>query len=274
MITTWAMGIVNRSPPHSSRKCQQHRTQHEKHDQYGEHGDGGLVSQTTKRPNTQQQQQQSKDDPYHWKISVVFHTVDPSRIRMFLRYHGFQEYPIKTTHRQSTHSSSSDDDDSDMPTCATNQHFTTVTPYHPHRKVHVHTETTMDNHTLSVSPNETVLLQRVRHTEYGQPSSTGTTPSVYVQQVTEYVEYGSVFKRNDMSFVMTLVNEFPSTGNWCNTTTNKECAQAHPHTDPPNPVPPIRGMFYIHATWPAKTSSAYTRKTLTHLSQLITWFDF
>ena len=167
-----------------------------------------------------------------WKLVLDLKTnTDGTSNRIFLRHHGFQEYPIKTTCH-----------------CANNKkYFTTLLPYHPTQKIHVTSERIIKEVELDTE-NESVVLSCVQVCEEEEEV-------VAIQETC--IEHGSIFKRNDLELVITLVE--------------KTYMEEYGHTLETKSSP---SSFHIYITWKKATSQVNLRKILVNLGQVLSWFDF
>jgi len=161
-----------------------------------------------------------------WKLSVCLPNINVATARVFLRHNQFQEYPVKTTCNQREQT----------------RYYTSILPYHPTQKVHVHSETVLgeynkDNFTLACVKEHKDM-----------------TTLVPISKT--HVEYGSVFKRNDLDVVLSIV-EIMHEEEYGSLVQNKKACN-----------------FHILVTWPHNTPPTLLKKRLVKLTQLLGWFDF
>ncbi len=166
------------------------------------------------------------DKKVDWKLCVCVPMVNVSKTRVFLRHNQFQEYPMKTTCHQHL----------DI------RHYTTVLPYHPTRHIHVHSEKVLAEYTQDKYTLACILAQDKKED--------------MVEISNTQIEYGSMFKRNDIDLVLTIVEKTHTEEYGSVVQNNKPC------------------HFYILATWTQRTPFVLVRKILGKLSHLLNWFDF
>lgn len=119
------------------------------------------------------------NSPTHWKLYVEFDQPSVTKLRTFLRHHGFQEYPLKTTRYFKNEV----------------VHYTSVVPHHPTTKLHVHSEKQLFKFEKKFLHYQARLVQ-VEH----------LTLSPQMVEIDEMrVEAGSVFKRRDLDLIIGAV---------------------------------------------------------------------
>ena len=182
-------------------------------------------------PRDNKDDKDDKDD-IDWKLTILVKDVMFQKIRVFLRHQNFQEYPMKTTCHGVDKT----------------KYYTTILPYHPHQQMHIHAEHVVQEHSFSTS-KETVTLQGVQIHE-------DTNDLVCIQST--LVEHGSIFKRNDLDLVLTLVEK----------TFMQEHGQVIQNKTPKS------NHFYFLLTWNSKTPNTTLRRRLASVLHLLNWFDF